>query len=331
MRARKWIIFFAVLFLVVASQAVGKPVWQGITSVPASTMAVEEPAPEPKEGIVEKAQPHPEPPSEPGALVDIEAVLATLTSGSRFVGTAGNTAAGEYLEGMLREIGVEPLSPDGYRQSYRQSVEGQDYTPFNVAGRIRGREGGQAVVLSAHFDTESNTPGAVDNASGCAAVLRIAEQLASQGAPATDVVLCFFNGEEQYYIGSAAFLPVLEGMYGEFYNLNIDSVGMKDGGSYMMGYRPDDPGAGLIAALRDALGQHGLPCDETVNAEVNSDHKSFLRGGYPGVTCSQENLYDVCHTERDTAELIDYAGLERLCEAVTDFILSSGGEMIQME
>ena len=86
---------------------------------------------------------------------------------------------------------------------------------FNVAGLLPGTDPSlrdQLVIVSAHWDhlgmqgpERTIYPGAVDNASGCAAVLGLAQALAAQPLPRS--VLFFFPAaEEQGLLGSAAYV-----------------------------------------------------------------------------------------------------------------------------
>lgn len=65
---------------------------------------------------------------------------------------------------------------------------------------------GKKVVLCAHLDTKHYTPGALDNASGVAALLVLAERFRERPL-ATGLEFVFFNGEECYDVpGEGAYL-----------------------------------------------------------------------------------------------------------------------------
>lgn len=92
------------------------------------------------------------------------------------------------------------------------------YTTNNVVGRIRGSgsgANGQSVLLLAHWDglgtcrpegaADRICNGAVDNASGVAALIEAAGRLAADPRPARDILLLATTSEEKGLIGAAWF------------------------------------------------------------------------------------------------------------------------------
>ena len=74
----------------------------------------------------------------------------------------------------------------------------------NVVATLPGRDAEAAVLLSAHYDTVPNAPGASDDGAGVAALLETARALVRLGTPAHDVMFAFVDGEEELLLGSAA-------------------------------------------------------------------------------------------------------------------------------
>lgn len=92
------------------------------------------------------------------------------------------------------------LAAHGYAIE-RESIA--DVTQQNLIATRRGLGAADRIIeIGAHYDTVRHSPGADDNASGVAAVLEIAQLIAS--AP-TDLTLrvCLFAGEEVGLLGSA--------------------------------------------------------------------------------------------------------------------------------
>lgn len=95
------------------------------------------------------------------------------------------------------------------------------------------------ILIGAHYDsiakdtpgwrpTIDPAPGADDNGTGTAALLEYARVLANQRAAGNvrrPIVLAFFDGEELFFKGSAAYLQSLPKPYPYAYVLNIDMVG----------------------------------------------------------------------------------------------------------
>ena len=93
------------------------------------------------------------------------------------------------------------------------------------------------VLLATHYDTTANrtpgwrpaldpAPGADDNGTGTAALLELARVLAAERATLRQrVVLAFFDGEELFFKGAAAYLVTLPKPYPVAAVVNLDMVG----------------------------------------------------------------------------------------------------------
>ena len=174
----------------------------------------------------------------------------------------------------------------------------------HVVASKPGSEVGR-VVLFGHIDSRDGTPGALDNATGTAALLALAELLADyEGSLGVDLVP--LNGED-YYAASGQMLWVAEneGRMDEIVlGINADAAGCKGG--------------------RTAISQYGLPdsVDEAVTSAMTeredffdgpqwpmSDHSIFIQYGRPAIAVTSENLSwlgsEITHTEKDTLDLVD--------------------------
>lgn len=140
------------------------------------------------------------------------------------------------------------MSENSYLQSYtKRDVNREDYdtseTMHNIVGHIKGTDSKKAIIISAHFDGRGIREGEIyrsvmDNASGVAALIKIAEELKQISVDnpfVSNIIFCTFNGEDQLYIGSTAFVNQSKSQtwYENMYNINIDSIGAKDGGAVM--------------------------------------------------------------------------------------------------
>lgn len=108
--------------------------------------------------------------------------------GERSMRDRGNlNAAGAWVEGRL--VGM------GYSVS-REDSPVREGTAFNVIAERRGVVfPDEIVVIGAHYDTEVNTPGADDNASGVAGMLELARRLAGVDTARTVRFIAFTNEE----------------------------------------------------------------------------------------------------------------------------------------
>lgn len=105
--------------------------------------------------------------------------------GIRVPGSDAEARAAAYVAGRMRDMGYhvdieEFATPGG--------------TSRNVIARLKGSDP-RRLVLGAHLDTRSGTPGANDDAAGCAVVLDIARISATEGSPVS-IEFVFFGSEE---------------------------------------------------------------------------------------------------------------------------------------
>lgn len=200
-------------------------------------------------------------------------------------------------------------------------------TQNNYIGVIKGKDSTRAAIIGAHFDAAGAngaiySAGAVDNASGVAVALGAAQRLCEAGMPAIDIVICALNGEEDYLRGSAAVAQDITAQYEASYYMNIDCVGLLQGGAYR--YITDEQ-APLVQAFAAALTSAGyavLP-----DAAGAGDWFSFDDARIPVVTLDQPSCLALYHTTDDRPAALDVAELEKLSAFLAGFV-SSGGDNV---
>jgi len=112
----------------------------------------------------------------------------------------------------------------------------------NVIGKIPGKNKEEAVVISAHFDHigwagDEVYNGAIDNSTGIAVLLNVAKELNNYMQESNfnkDIIIAAFNGEESGRQGSISFANEIKKEYKDVYNINIDCIGIKDGGKLLI-------------------------------------------------------------------------------------------------
>lgn len=169
------------------------------------------------------------------------------------------------------------------------------------AGRGQGR-----IVVSAHIDSRKESPGALDNASGVAVLLCLAELLTDyEGLPTVELVP--FNGEDYYAApGQKEWLKANEGRLGDIIlGINIDDAGLRDWDTHVSFYGVSEPlktVALKAAQSRDGFGEGP--------EWFQGDHAILAMKGVPVMAIASAGMYEFmaryAHSERDTFDLADY-------------------------
>ncbi len=193
----------------------------------------------------------------------------------------------------------------------------------NYIGVIKGQDSTNAVIVGAHFDGAGGdgdicASGAIDNASGVATIVGMAQLLRRGEKPPIDVVICALNGEEgSRRYGAEAVASDLISLYEGCYYINVDCVGLVENKPYQ--YRASHNRA-LEDAFAAALQAAGYSLSED---GIGGDWTPFAEAGVPAVALAQETLA-VRHTIADLPEAVDIAALQGLAIFLADFIRNSG-------
>ncbi len=200
--------------------------------------------------------------------------------------------------------------------SERLSLEARQLTA------ARGPVGAPRAVVMAHIDSKSGSPGALDNATGVAALLATAELLAEYDGPYR-VELIPMNGEDYYASsGEHLFVTANEGRWDELLGtVNLDAIGAKGASTAASLYAVSERGSELI---RRVVRRH--PSVSLGEAWYESDHSIVAGHGRPAVALTSTSFRElsatVTHTERDTLELVDPALVAAAAEFVADLVRS---------
>ena len=202
---------------------------------------------------------------------------------------------------------------------------------FNVVGILPGQGTAErpelaeeAVVLSAHYDhlkprqdakegEDAIFNGADDDASGCAAVLELAEALAAGPPPARTVVFLLATGEEIGLVGTDYYIenPVVP-LEHTVANVNFEMLGRPDalvGGAgklWLTGFERSNLGAAFAKAGL-AVVADPRPDERFFQ---RSDNFAFAMRGIVAQTLSSYDLHTDYHTVRDEASRLDYGHME---------------------
>lgn len=136
-------------------------------------------------------------------------VLSSNRFAGRKIATAGNKAARHYIIKALTHLNIPPLAHQYQHAFVHQSLL-KKQAGKNIIAMVKGDTFPQQyIVLTAHYDHLGKKGrkifnGADDNASGTAALLAIAEQVAKIKTRYS-IIFLFTDGEESNLLGAEAF------------------------------------------------------------------------------------------------------------------------------
>lgn len=181
------------------------------------------------------------------AMADIEVIAQR----GHPIGSADHDRVRDYLLGRMRQLGLEVRTQTGVAAESRKfgklgfvgggAVE-------NLIGVLPGKDRSlPPLVVQAHYDSVSNSPGAADDSTGVAVALDVARAIEAKGQPTRDVVLLLTDGEESGLLGARAFYDhdPLAGRIGMV--LNMEARG---GGGRVSMFETSNDNGQLIDAFR---------------------------------------------------------------------------------
>jgi hypothetical protein len=267
-----------------------------------------------------------------------KAVQAELAGASAVLVRDDPDAGNEFLEGAHRRCGIPLVLVSA--DVGRELAEGEGQVRLEISGQYLevdepsvvaelGPDDGEVVMLGAHLDSVPGSPGLNDDASGSAAVLELATQLAACTPSRLRVAL--WGGEELGLLGSSAYVTALDAdaRASIVAYVNLDMLGtpafdalVGDGDGSAFGAPGPQGSAELEAILHEALATEGVDGGEA-ELDGRSDYAPFQRAGIPVATLQasryngQRNApFDRCyHAGCDDLGNVDVEGAAVLARA----------------
>jgi Zn-dependent M28 family amino/carboxypeptidase len=252
--------------------------------------------------------------------------------------------AAAYITGMFIEFGYAPRE-ELYIAEGRQ-VE-------NIEVQLKGAsEPEEIVVIGAHYDSVSGSPGADDNASGVAAMLELARFFRDVEPPARTLrFVAFVNEEAPYFywsklMGSRVYAAGAR-KRGERIAamISLETIGYYADTAGSQSYPPPVglfyPHAGNFIAFVSNLGSRsllhrcigifrkttffpseGLAAPAIIPGVSWSDHWSFWREGYPAImiTDTAPYRYPHYHQPSDLPDRLDYNRMARVVAGIRQVV-----------
>lgn len=256
-------------------------------------------------------------------------------------------AAKKYIVSCLEAMGYAPEL---------ENFLYKDRVFSNVIVTIPGKKNPEEIVIiGAHYDTVTGTPGADDNASAVAMLLETGRHLKDE-KPGRTIRLIFFTLEEPPVFGTEFMGSAVHARAAKNKKENIVAMISLE----MLGYFSDEKGAqnfplpfmsliypttpnfiavvgnfssrGLVGTVAASLRKKGGVKVETLSTLAFvpgvdfSDHRSFWEEGYSAVMITDTAFYrnPNYHTARDTIETLDFQRMNALLPALVQAVKDLG-------
>jgi len=248
-----------------------------------------------------------------------------ITVQTRYSGSQGNTYTSQFLYDWFEGLGYQVET-----QSFRA---GSRNTQNIIGKKIGTTYPNQIVVVGGHYDSTSEkassvAPGAVDDGSGTAGVMHLAEIFSTIPTERT-IYFVAFSGEEQGMIGSYHFVSVAEQK-----RLDITNALIMDMISYYRSYfgvivegvREYNQLITLSVANLKEYGGSGFSVTSRTDS-WGSDHVPFQEGGIPAILAIErdETNYPYYHDSRDTWQNTDVDLSVRIIKGVAATLIDLVG------
>lgn len=240
----------------------------------------------------------------------------------RKAGTPGNSLAREYICSQLSEANV----------SY--SVQEFDFNNTkNIVAEIKAEKplyNNEYILIGAHYDHIGRRNGEIcngadDNASGSAMLIQLARLLnVNKDKINRNIILVWFDFEEGGLWGSKTFAenPMFVSSLSDIkLMINLDMVGWyKNGALEIANVAMVKGWKDIFESTKNNLKIKTSKYEKSVFTD--SDYSSFARMDIPAITMTT-GLNSPYHKPEDDADLIDYEGMDKICDFVFNLTVNA--------
>lgn len=225
------------------------------------------------------------------------------------IGSEANAAVRSYLIEQLSGLGMNPqvLTAIGIYNQSGALVAGNTH---DIVARLPGTANSGAILLMAHYDSVSSSPGASDDASGVATLLEALRALKTGAPLRNDLIVLFTDGEEPGLLGAEAFVASHPWMKDIGLAMNFEARGNR-GPSLL--FETSENNASLVSQV-----QHVAPYPigsslfyALYKLLPNDTDFTVLRPtGVPGLNFAFGEGLEAYHSSLDTADSLDPTSLQ---------------------
>lgn len=182
---------------------------------------------------------------------------------------------------------------------------------------------GAYVLIGAHFDTERNCPGALDNGTGITLIYSVLKKLKAVESRNKNLIVVFFDQEEEELNGSRAFANYLKEQNWQVHSVHtFDTMGWDRDQDYAI--EIENPSVQLDSLYRQIGRKLNIPVYTTQS--ISSDHTSFREMGFNTTGVTDEyvggDYSPYKDTPKDTYDKVNFAYLASSTNLVFEVIKS---------
>lgn len=239
------------------------------------------------------------------------------------VGDPEHDRVRDYLVSELTNLGVAPeiqvaeenLSAWGV--PYEGKIE-------NIIARIPGKNSSGGIMITSHYDTDENSPGAADAGSGVAAILETVRALKESPPLKNDVIILISDGEEIGLLGAQAF--VQEHPWSKDVNIVLNFEARGSQGPSLL-FETNDQNERIIAEFAKGASNpvtHSFILDLYQWMPNDTDLSIYNPFGMYGLNFGFFVGLFGYHTPEDTVENLDMASLQHHGDNMLDLVRHFG-------
>jgi hypothetical protein len=226
------------------------------------------------------------------------------------IGSAENARVRDYIFQELTAQGVAPEFQETTALGMENAPSIVAGTVHNVVARLKGEGTTKAVMLSAHYDSVVNGPGASDDGSGVATLLETLRAVKAGRPLKNDVIFLFTDGEEAGLLGARAFVAEHRWVNDVGVALNFEARGTR--GPVFL-FETSSQNGGLIKRFGNAV-EHPIASSYMSDVYKTLPNKTdltiFKRAGLAGLNFAFINGRAFYHTGGDDIGNVDQRSLQ---------------------
>ncbi|MBU8932995.1 MAG: M28 family peptidase [candidate division Zixibacteria bacterium] len=256
-------------------------------------------------------------------MMDLESLISLVSQDSlysydsvlqsyppRLTGSTANYASRDWIAAKFSSFGYDSVVID----SFVASISGTPTECQNVlAYKIGTRFPNHQIIVGAHRDAVSGSPGADDNGSGTSGVLEMARILQDIETDMT-FVFATFDAEEQGLHGSWHFADeAVANGDSIVYMFNMDMIGFQDNDAEVTVYHSSDV---TYSQVYNDLSDSLLSLTGHLSGtSAQSDHYPFQQNGYDVTFIIEYIFSSVYHTYQDSTSWMSFPYMTKLVKS----------------